>query len=240
MMRGTIQNRDAFLQTIAERLGRSPRLSGISRPQWDNAPQWTVFAGYSQDDLLAALRQQCTLIHTDYIETTSAELAGVLKRQVSAYGGGPVIVPNDPRFAEYGLSPLLQEEWPAAQTDVHVWNPALGCQNIDAAEQANVGIAFSDITLAESGTVVLFSRNGQGRAIHFLPKTYIAIVPKSTIVPRMTQAAALIHEQIEQGVLVPSCINFITGPSNSADIEMNLVVGVHGPMKAAYIIVTDR
>ncbi|MED0664335.1 lactate utilization protein C [Geobacillus thermodenitrificans] len=240
MTRGTIQNRDAFLQNIAKRLGRSPRLSGVSQPQWDYAPQWTVFAGYSQDDLLSALREQCKLIHTDYIETTSSELAGALKQQVAAYGGGPVIVPDDPRFAKYGLSALLHDEWPAEQTAVHVWNPSLGRQNIDAAEQANVGIAFSEITLAESGTVVLFSRNEQGRTIHFLPKTYIAIVPKSSVVPRMTQAAAYIHEQIEKGAVVPSCINFITGPSNSADIEMNLVVGVHGPMKAAYIVVTDR
>jgi L-lactate dehydrogenase complex protein LldG len=240
MTAGIIHHRDKFLQTIAKKLGREQRTTGVTRPHWKHLPQWSVFKGYSQDDLVEAFKSQCSRIHTDVVETTTDQLAATLKQVVAGYGGGPVVTWDDPRFSEYGLSPLLQKEWPSEKIDVHVWNASIGQKNIELAEKANVGITFSDITLAESGTVVLFSSGGKGRTVSFLPQTYVAIVPKSTIVPRMTQAAVFIHEQIEKGEQIPSCINFITGPSNSADIEMNLVVGVHGPIKATYIIVKDR
>lgn len=52
------------------------------------------------------------------------------------------------------------------------------------------------MTLAESGTVVLYSSKDIGRSVSLLPTTYIAIEPKSTIVPRMTQAAQAIRKKI--------------------------------------------
>lgn len=219
---------EAFLQRLASRLGRDMP-AFVERPQWKHAPQQTVFQGYSQDELLAELKKQCTRIHTTLVETNTAELQQTIEQVIDAHGGGPIVVANDERYEQVGLSSFLKRE------DVHVWDVSLGRANIEAAEKANVGMTFSDITLAESGTVVLLNHHKQGRTISFLPKTYVAIIPKSTIVPRMTQAARIIREQKH----VPSCINFITGPSNSADIEMNLVVGVHGPMKATYIVITD-
>ncbi|WP_078409202.1 LutC/YkgG family protein [Priestia abyssalis] len=237
---GTIQNRDTFLNNIAEQLGRSRRTEGVTRPVWKHQPQHDVYKGWTQDELAQQLKDYCPRIYTDYEETSAAGLVDTLKRVVEGYGGGPVVTWNDPRFEEYGLSHLMKEEWKSKQVDVHVWNPEIGEENVRKAEQANVGITFSDMTLAESGTVVLFSGNGKGRSVSLLPATYIAIIPKSTIVPRITQAAQYVHGLVESGEDIASCINFITGPSNSADIEMNLVVGVHGPIKATYIIVNDK
>jgi len=238
-MIGTIQNREAFLTKIAKNLGREPKTNGISKPSYSKQPQYGILKGASQDELAQVLQDQCVNIHVDYFETSVGDLPATLDEVVNQYGGGPLSLWNDERFDQVGLQGLIHEEWPSKQLDVHVWDPTLGEKNIELCEKANVGITFSDMTLAESGTVVLFNDKNKGRSVSLLPRTYIAIIPKSSLVPRMTQAALRIREKVEAGEVIPSCINFITGPSNSADIEMNLVVGVHGPVKAAYILVED-
>jgi L-lactate dehydrogenase complex protein LldG len=232
-MEGTIQNRDQFLNKIAGRLGR-PRISTpIERPKWKYQPQYEVLKNATQDELVEALREQCKTIHTDFYQTDQHGLAAMLDRVVAEYGGGPIITWKDQRLAEWGIDDLLKK------MNVYEWDYPKGKENIDKAEKANVGITISEITLAESGTVVIYSNENRGRSINFLPATYITLIPKSTIVPRMTQAAKKMREIELQGGMVPSCINFITGPSNSADIELNLVVGVHGPIKASYIVIND-
>ena len=233
-MTGTIQNEDTFLAKIAKNLGRSPITEGISRPVWKHAPQMEVLKQATQEELVEELREQCTRIHTQVHLTDSSQAAHVLQQVIEELGHGPVIIPKDPRFTDYQLMDALND------TDVHVWDHQLGRKNIEMAERANTGITFSEITLAESATVVLYSDKDHGRSISFLPACHVSIIPKSSIVPRMTQAAMALRSKVQQGELVPSCINFITGPSNSADIEMDLVVGVHGPIKAVYIIVEDK
>ncbi|WP_170006972.1 LutC/YkgG family protein [Bacillus fonticola] len=147
---------------------------------------------------------------------------------------------DDPRFEEYGMNHLLEVDWPENNIDVNIWNPSLGRKNIELAEKANVSITFSDQTLAESGTAVLFSDKGKGRAVSLLPTTYIAIIPKSTIVLVLRKRLTAFTGALRMANRFPHASNFISGPSNSADIEMNLVVGVHGPVKATYIVVQDR
>lgn len=238
MMNGTIQNREAFLEKIAGRLGRD-RKTDVKRPEWKFQPQDEVLKNATQNDLVNVLEEQCKNIHTHFVLTNLAELSGSLKEVVNNYGGGPVVSWKDERFAQYGLSKLMHEEWPQDGVDLHVWDHTEKEVNIEKANVANVGITISDITLAESGTAVLFSSKDKGRTVSFLPANSVIIIPKSSIVPRMTQAARIIREKVKSGEQVASCINFITGPSNSADIEMILVVGVHGPIKATYIVVED-
>ncbi|MFZ7943194.1 MULTISPECIES: LutC/YkgG family protein [Bacillaceae] len=238
-MSGTIQNREGFLNQLAVRLNR-PRISApIEKPIWKYQPQYEVLKDATQDELLAVLEEHCKKIHTKLYTTDLKDLPAVVDDVVRDYGGGPVVTWKDARFAEWGLNSLFQQEWAAQNIDVFEWDYRLGDENIQKAENANVGITISEITLAESGTVVLFSDKDKGRTVSFLPATSIMLIPKSSLVPRMTQAAVKMREMYHQSGHVASCINFITGPSNSADIELNLVVGVHGPIKASYIVIND-
>jgi L-lactate dehydrogenase complex protein LldG len=238
-MTGTIHNREAFLSQIASSLGRSRLSSGVKVPEWKHRPQDQVLKDATPDELVEILKTQCLKIHTSLVMTNSEKLSETLNKVVANYGGGPVVTWKDERFSQWGLDPLMKKDWPSKEIEVYEWDHTKGEENIRQAEKANVGITISEMTLAESGTVVLFSDKDKGRTVSFLPATYIALVPKSSIVPRITQAARKLRELHHSGKQVASCVNFITGPSNSADIELNLVVGVHGPVKATYIVIDD-
>ncbi|CAM4259408.1 LutC/YkgG family protein [Lederbergia lenta] len=234
----TIQNRDSFLDNVAKSLGRPRLTEGVKRPKWSLSPQWDVYEGYSADQLVDVLERQCIAIHTDFKRTDKAGLSETLKEVIEGYAGKKLIAVNDHRNEEFGL-PAIFEELHQKGIHIRIWDSTRGKENQVYAEMADIGITFSDITLAESGTLTLFNDKNNSRTISLLPRVHVAIIPKSTLVPRITQATNRIHEANEQGREVSSCVSFISGPSNSADIEMNLIVGVHGPVQATYIVVDD-
>lgn len=234
MSKGEIYNRDSFLANIRVKVGGISPEVPIEKPKWSVSPQSNVLVGASQDELVQILRDQCTQIHTDFFTTTVEDLPSTLIEVFVFYEAESIVYSDDPRFHEYGIESYLTDK------QAFKWNKKDRVTSIELSEKADIGITFSDITLAESGTIVLLNNPGQGRSVSLLPEKYIAIIPKSTIVRRMTQATDKIHQQVENKENIATSVNFITGPSNSADIEMNLVVGVHGPIRAAYIVVEDK
>ena len=71
-----------------------------------------------------------------------------------------------------------------------------------------------------------------------LPETHIAVVRASRLVRGMEDAWKLLRD--EHGAdFMPRALNFISGPSRTADIEQTLVLGAHGPYRVHIVLVGD-
>ena len=99
-----------------------------------------------------------------------------------------------------------------------------------------VGITGTYCAVAENGTLMLLSGEGTHATTSLLPETHVAVVPASRVVRAMEDGWDLLRR--EHGNL-PRQVNFVSGPSRTADIEMTLVMGVHGPFRVHVIVVRD-
>jgi L-lactate dehydrogenase complex protein LldG len=97
------------------------------------------------------------------------------------------------------------------------------------------GITGCFCAIAETGTLMLLSGAQTYPATSLLPDTHIAIVHRSRLVRSMEDGWDLLRR--EHGSL-PRQVAFVSGPSRTADIEMTLVLGIHGPYRV-HIILLD-
>jgi L-lactate dehydrogenase complex protein LldG len=104
--------------------------------------------------------------------------------------------------------------------------------------EAAIGVSGVDYALADTGTLVLLASRGQARSISLLPPIHIAIVESHQIVPGLTELFQLLRLESADETL-GSAVTFITGPSRTADIELTLVVGVHGPQELHVILLKN-
>jgi L-lactate dehydrogenase complex protein LldG len=96
----------------------------------------------------------------------------------------------------------------------------------------DVGISTAQAAIAETGTLVLDSADERHRLVSLVPPVHIAIVDASRICETLGEALALLRN----GKDLSRAVTFVTGPSRTADIELTLTVGVHGPQEL-YVIV---
>ncbi len=96
-------------------------------------------------------------------------------------------------------------------------------------EACDAGVTECDALVAQTGSIVLTSRSGGGRALSVLPPHHVVLARRDQLVADLPDAFALLKKKY--GSDYPSFISFITGPSRTGDIERILVLGAHGPKK---------
>ncbi len=101
-----------------------------------------------------------------------------------------------------------------------------------------LGLTGVDLALAETGTMILRSGPGRPRSTSLLPACHVAVFDRTMLVESLAQIGVFLeawHAEEASGAV----INFITGPSRTADIELTLTRGVHGP-KEVHAVFVDR
>ncbi len=94
-----------------------------------------------------------------------------------------------------------------------------------------VGVTNALCGLADTGSVL--EADGEGSPLHgsLLPEIHIAVLQSSKILPTLADALPMVNGK--------NAAVFITGPSRTADIEMTLTIGVHGP-KEIHVFVAQN
>jgi L-lactate dehydrogenase complex protein LldG len=125
-----------------------------------------------------------------------------------------------------------------AYLDKLAWSrePALERQRGPAAADDEVGLAHAAAAVAETGTLVLASGADNPVTLGFLPDTSIVVVEEKDLVGGYEGAWQKIRARYGKGAM-PRTVNFISGPSRTADIGGQLVMGAHGPRRLAVILV---
>lgn len=216
------QTQEAFLQHIADRLGRE-RVRDKPKHPFRGVPDFWREYSLSMEDRISTFMENWTSLGGHAFRLQSMEeVGGFIREFVEETGAESILLQNQQALTEL----KLEHSVPAVK--VVVWGEGNDSDELlqDAA-QADVGIAVVDYAAAYTGTVAVFSSPDKGRSTSLLPKVFIAVIPADVIAANL--GSILIELDDRSPSDIPAGIHFITGPSRSSDIENDLTIGVHGP-----------
>lgn len=229
-------NQERFLNSIAKKLGRERRrFHEVSTPKYENHPQEMAYKKLEDLDYCELFCKMLVDQNGKPVVLRSLqELHEQLKQTVKEQHVRKVMVWDDNRLKQLGLERLCEKN----HVQCDIWKGDNFYRELTMkAEQAQMGITWGDLALAETGTIVLQNGKGKGRVVSLLPNMHLVMISKKQIKGRFSDAVKQMKQLKEEGK-VPACTNFISGPSYSADIATTFVRGVHGP-KDFHVYILD-
>ena len=165
----------------------------------------------------------------DRAEAVQATIALVAKAEdVPAAVAEYLRANNLPANIRIGADQMLVA-MPWEKTAVDVKSGPSDGHDLNAVSRAVAGVA-------ETGTLVLTSGGDNPTTLNFLPDNHIVVLRAADITGDYESVWARLRRVHGKGVM-PRTVNFITGPSRSADIEQKLQLGAHGPRNLHVVIV---
>jgi L-lactate dehydrogenase complex protein LldG len=203
-------DRSAFLTRVRS------RLAGVAKPTAEVPAGWAV----DIDDPVARFATELAAVGGKLQRTTAPDAPWVM----AEWPGSTVLVSPEPGVPE-GIEDVVRRsggrllEWPGAVQEI--------------ARDADVGVTSALWGVAETGSVLVSSAPPGGRAPGLVPPVHVVFLPAERIIP----TTADLWREVGSMEARPSALVLVTGPSKSADIGNELMVGVHGPGELHVILV---
>jgi L-lactate dehydrogenase complex protein LldG len=163
-----------------------------------------------------AERAQASVAEIDGWEQAPAEIARFLREN------------NCPATLRMGDDPRLAAA-PWSETSLEILHGASDGADVNAVSAAFAGVA-------ETGTLALVSGADNPTTLNFLAENHIVLLPRQAIEADYESVFVKLRAIYGKGG-APRTLNFITGPSRSADIEQTLLLGAHGPRRLHIVVV---
>jgi L-lactate dehydrogenase complex protein LldG len=112
-------------------------------------------------------------------------------------------------------------------------DPGARREKLSVLGEAGVGLTGAEAGLADTGSLVLRSGPGRPRLAWLLPPVHVALLPVASLLPDM---AAFFARHAGAAGDAANLV-FVTGPSRTADIELILTRGVHGPRHLHVVLI---
>jgi len=224
------QARERILASIRDGLVRAvlPDSGDARRP---------VSAAPARDADVEALAGQfsaaLTALSGRVYRATLADVSKVVAQIASECGARTFLSWDD---EELGCPGLLDALTSSGLSRVAYEMPGDAGERLEYAERlgaVGLGVTGAHAAIAESGAIVLVSGPGRGRLPSLLPPVHVAVVPERRLTPTFADLVRAEPRLLDAG----SNVVLVAGPSRTADIEMTLSHGVHGP-KQIHVILT--
>ncbi len=173
----------------------------------------------------------------DLFEALAIEQAATLRRVTS----GDQVPGAIAEFLREGNLPPKLRLAPDPDLAALPWDrqPLLELTSGPAAAEDRVSVTGAFAGIAETGTLMLVSGPRAPSSLNFLPEVHIVVLEASRMVGPYEEAWDRLRAHLGAGTL-PRTVNFITGPSRTADIEQTIQLGAHGPRRLHIVLIEDR
>ncbi len=107
-------------------------------------------------------------------------------------------------------------------------------------ESDQVGVTCAFAAIAETGTLMLTSGAGSPITLNLLPDNHVVVLRRSQITGTLEDAWDALRAAQKPGAsAMPRTAMFVSGPSSTADIELTMYLGAHGPRRLHIVLVED-